>query len=204
VKEDNGVSALPTGPAPQGAEPQASQAKPLVPDAGWVVLGEHNYAIRFWLEPEYRLGLNFKVFSAAEGWHSDEDTSKPGTWELFGGNDGWLFEEWEQAFWEIDGGLKWDGCINWQTNGQCMVHGCTPRHADAITAIFQTIYHVGKRYFDLLGDDVPPLPEGAFDMFDAIATGTRRAETGTGSVHEGAGLKGIAKPLVSIPSTPSL
>lgn len=33
MKEDNGVSTSSTGPAPQGAEPQASQAKPLVPDA---------------------------------------------------------------------------------------------------------------------------------------------------------------------------
>ena len=35
----------------------------------------------------------------------------------------------------------------------------------------------------------------AIDGYHAIAIETRRAETGTGSVHESAGLQGIAQPI---------
>lgn len=119
----------------------------------WAILKAHNLAIRFSFE---RHVMNFAVYGAAEAYYPGEQT---GAWELWNGEDGHPFAEWEQAFWEIDGGLKWDGCINWQTNPECMMHGCSPRHAKQIADLFDTVYHIGKRHFDLLGDAVPELPD---------------------------------------------
>lgn len=119
----------------------------------WAILKAHNIAIRFSFESH---AMNFHVFDAAEGWRAGETV---GEWGLFDGQNDFTFEEWERAEVEIDGGLKWDGCINWQTNPECMMHGCGPGHARKIADIFATVYHIGKRHFDLLGDEAPPLPD---------------------------------------------
>lgn len=125
-------------------------------DPVWLILPEHNYAIRF--APD-AYAIEFKVFAAAASKSADTDWS----WGLFDGENAREFHEWQSAFWEIGGALKWDGCINWETNPECMVHGCSPGHADEITAIFRAVYTIGKRYFDLLDDPVAPLPDEAIE-----------------------------------------
>lgn len=89
--------------------------------------------------------MDFKVGSSCQ--------TVEGEWEAFNPQDI-----------ELDGTLKWDGCINWQTNPECMMHGCGPHHAHAIAAIFQAIYHVGGRQFDFLGDDAPEPPDGFLEL----------------------------------------
>lgn len=41
---------------------------------------------------------------------------------------------------DVTGSVKWDGCINWQTDPGCMAHGCGPSHADTVAAMFREVY----------------------------------------------------------------
>ena len=124
--------------------------------SGWVVLTDHFTAIRYWRTSEH--SMDFRVFDVVQVFGTEQ-------WELSnGGVDYTPLGEWTQAFWTIEGNLKWDGCINWQTNPGCMAHGCGPNHADEVGDIFRTVYHVGKRYMDLLGDAAPAMPERAVEL----------------------------------------
>jgi hypothetical protein len=127
-----------------------------IPAPAWVILTKHMLAIRFSFDYGHLSTMSFRVFLASE----DED----GKWDIFATMDNFPLSEWGSVPWEIDGALKWDGCINWQTNPDCMAHGCGPRYVDQITAIFQTVYSVGKRRMSLLGDEVKPLPDGALEV----------------------------------------
>lgn len=133
-----------------------------LPSPFWVILTKENYAIRFSFDYGHTSALSFRVYEASCQMSPEEK------WEIRGGEDGCGDYEdlaaWKRAFASIDGALKWDGCINWQTNPDLMVHGCGPSHVNALQAIFATVYHVGKRYNDLLGDPVPPMPEGAIEL----------------------------------------
>ena len=113
------------------------------PVSKWVIVPNCN-AIHFWREGnESWRPVYFRVFDACEAKGPDDEDF---AWELLN-ND-----------WFIDGHVKWDGCINWQTNPECMAHGCSPSYAEEMAHIFQAIYHVAKRYVDMLGDVAPPLP----------------------------------------------
>lgn len=46
----------------------------------------------------------------------------------------------DEATPDITGFLKWDGCINWQTDPECMAHGCGPSSADVIGSAFREVY----------------------------------------------------------------
>lgn len=130
-----------------------------LPPPTWIVLPDQMMIVRCWFDT-YRTSMNFRV------WGACESTSPEGvvTWELIDCGVIWQAEDWKDACWNFDGALKWDGCINWQTNPEIMMHGCGPQHVDQITAVFQTVYHVGKRHFDLLGDEVPALPANAIEL----------------------------------------
>lgn len=130
----------------------------------WVILEPYGYGIVFVPTNIHRgkvLLLEFHVFGVVKASHGLDD---PYQWIIWNGEGQWELSDWQVAEWEIDGSLKWDGCIDWQTNPECMVHGCSPRHAEEIAAVFSTVYHIGKRYMDLLGDDVPELPASAIEM----------------------------------------
>ena len=114
--------------------------------AGWVILADHNVAIRYAVHPYV---MNFAVYDCVLAGNTGDNME----WTLF----------WANADNVIDGALKWDGCVNWQTNPDCMMHGCGPRHAQVIADIFAAIYHVGKRHFDMLGDNPPPMPANAIE-----------------------------------------
>lgn len=129
--------------------------------ADWAVLTDHNVAIRFAVFDHH---VDFRVFDAAEGQSCINGKWTDPEWGLFDGSSDFAFAEWEQAEWELSGYLKWDGCINWQTNPECMVHGCSPRHVDWINAVFGAVYAYGKRHFDLLGDEAPPMPSPALEF----------------------------------------
>ena len=134
----------------------------------WFILTDFNQAIRVsWDEVRSArdgrpLSMEFAVYSASFGGPIDE----PGEWwlDVSSSSDSFMLTEWEQAFVELDGNLKWDGCINWKTNPACMMHGCGPLHAKIIAAIFDTIYHVGKRHMDLLDDPAPDMPSNVVEM----------------------------------------
>lgn len=132
----------------------------------WVILPATFNAIRFHARITSAndgspSAISFHVFSVCQSVSADgADT----TWELIDCGNTWPLDQWQEAFCEIDGDVKWDGCINWQTNPDTMMHGCGPRHVDQIQAIFATVYHVAKRHMDLLGDEVPPMPDGAIEI----------------------------------------
>lgn len=115
----------------------------------WVIVPDGN-AIHFWRKGnEDWQPVYFRVFDACQ---AKSVGDKDWRWELVN-ND-----------WFLDGHVKWDGCINWQTNPECMAHGCSPSYAQEMTNIFQAIFHIAKRYVDMLGDDAPPMPEEAIEI----------------------------------------
>lgn len=40
----------------------------------------------------------------------------------------------------IRGSLKWDGCINWETDPDCMMHNCGMDSIRELTACFERLY----------------------------------------------------------------
>jgi hypothetical protein len=114
----------------------------------WVIVSGGN-AIRFWREgnEDWR-PVCFQVFDAFEAKGLGE---KEWHWE-------------HSKDWFLDGHVKWDGCINWQTNPDCMAHGCGPSYAEEMAHIFQAIFHVAKRYVDMLGDEAPPMPPETIEI----------------------------------------
>lgn len=51
-----------------------------------------------------------------------------------------------EDLWDITGHLKWDGCMNWQTDDHCMAHFCEPSNARALTAAFMAVWELGAAY----------------------------------------------------------
>ena len=146
-----------------GADPALAKAEPVARlgpagfDPGeWVILTEENVAIRF---ERHEYHTDFRVFDVALTTHYADGKPQAERWEIFDGGDSWTLEAWADAFWQIRGSVKWDGCINWETNPECMAHGCGPRYVENIAAIFSAIYAYNKRHFDMLGDEAPPMPQ---------------------------------------------
>jgi hypothetical protein len=46
---------------------------------------------------------------------------------------------------EISGSVKWDGCINWETNPACMMHFCGPSDADRLAALFKDVWEEARK-----------------------------------------------------------
>lgn len=44
---------------------------------------------------------------------------------------------------EIDGSVKWDGCMNWRTSEACMYHFCNPQHAVDLAHRFSKVWELG-------------------------------------------------------------
>lgn len=139
-------------------------------DGSWVVLTLHDKAIRFTpvASPDgILIGLEFEV-------HGVEDAAGPTL------TDGIALSDWRESESEMHGRLKWDGCIDWRTTGEMMMHGCGPRHAVQICAVLEAVYHVGRRHMDLLDIAVPAMPEGAVEIIegDGAAVPPRRLMAG--------------------------
>jgi hypothetical protein len=127
----------------------------------WVILSDDNIAIRF---ERHDLHIDFWLFNAAlTTRHQDGEVVSEG-WELEDCGDSWPLDRWDDAFWEIRGSIKWDGCINWESNPECMVHGCGPSHITQLTTQFSAIYAFAKRHFDLLGEATPAMPEPILEL----------------------------------------
>lgn len=45
------------------------------------------------------------------------------------------------------GWVKWDGCINWQTDPGCMAHFCGPHAVDDFAAAFRTVWDTARPHF---------------------------------------------------------
>ena len=52
--------------------------------------------------------------------------------------------EWET---EITGHIKWDGCANFETNNDCMMHVCGVEEFSDISLIMQHLYALAREYF---------------------------------------------------------
>lgn len=127
------------------------------PRTTWVLLTRHGKAVRTSItRADEAGGANFMGFHAFGLEDADRMTL----------DDGVALADWETASAQIRGELKWDGCINWETDPKRMMHGCGPGHVEEIAAILSTVYHVGKRHMDLLDEDAPPMPDGAIEIID--------------------------------------
>jgi hypothetical protein len=47
---------------------------------------------------------------------------------------------------EFEGHVRFDGCINWQTDDGCMAHFCGPDDADAWRAVFARLWELPAEY----------------------------------------------------------
>jgi hypothetical protein len=176
---ENDVGRSPDGSGSRATHEAASAGVSTVPasipNAAWIILTDRNFAIRFELH-DYR--VDFRTFVAALTSHCGNDGKwTQADWELFDGSESHTLAEWQSAFWEIEGHIKWDGCINWQTNPECMVHGCGPNEARGVGEIFEAAFAFAKRHFDLLGDEAPAMPQPFIEVIDAMRR-RRRQEPG--------------------------
>lgn len=121
----------------------------------WLILTSRHIAIRY-IVCDYT--VEFRVYDA---WTDTGDK-----WGVIDCDEGPLefHEITDETDWELDGAIKWDGCINWQTNPDCMAHGCGPSYADQLRLIFTTLYTIAKRHFDLLDDPVEPLDDSVLEI----------------------------------------
>ncbi len=55
-------------------------------------------------------------------------------------------EEYEMV---VRGSSKWDGCMNWETDPDCMYHFCSDFDADMLAALFKEVWVLAK---ELMGD----------------------------------------------------
>lgn len=129
-------------------------------DPFWIILTGAWKAVRFSFDAGHTSTMNFRVYAVAQ--------ARDGNWLIQGGRDGCgdfdPLDMWAECFAQISGAIKWDGCINWETNPDVMMHGCGPHHVRELNEIFAAVFHVAKRFNDLLGDEAPELPEDAIEV----------------------------------------
>jgi len=54
----------------------------------------------------------------------------------------WNVSGWEDGGLELDGFVKFDGCMNMSTGGECMYHMCDPVDGPALLgALLRSVYH---------------------------------------------------------------
>lgn len=46
----------------------------------------------------------------------------------------------DENFVVISGSVKWDGCINWQTNSECMAHACDAEELKKQLELVNVVY----------------------------------------------------------------
>jgi hypothetical protein len=86
--------------------------------------------------------------------HSDDEKVEEGSlyyFEIIPGDyclEFKLFNNMDLSFHEINGQLKWDGCMNWETNPSCMYHFCGPDDAFRLAKMFDYLYSFGKNYIE--------------------------------------------------------
>ena len=138
-----------------------------VPGPSWAILPSCFKAIRFSFEREHTASIAFRVYSVCS--HTENAGDQSGrVWELMHMGAPTPLSEWAGAFCEIDGALKWDGCINWQTNPDCMMHGCGSHHVEELKEIFSAVYHIGQqRMQQQFYGQVPPLPADTIQLEEA-------------------------------------
>ena len=116
----------------------------------WISIPDTNLHIRFWSETyddnHEPIVLSFRLF-------------KPQS-DLLVRDQDFITFPWESHLWEIDGFLKWDGCINWKTRDNSYTHGCGPDHIENISKFLTCIYWVGSEYMPVEFDR-PSLPDDA-------------------------------------------
>lgn len=123
--------------------------------ADWIILADQNIAIRFQRHEHH---IDFLVFEAAFATYFENGKKGEQRWEIGDCGDDHPLDQWADAHWELRGHIKWDGCINWETNPDCMAHGCGTGNLSRIHDTFAAIYAFAKRHFDLLGDEAPTMP----------------------------------------------
>jgi hypothetical protein len=184
------VNHAPADHGPAGFDPSRDET----PAPFWLIMPEQNRAIRFSFD-HGNYSISFRVFDAAEGWREGDAV---GSWSLWDGCNDRDFADWENADWDIHGDLKWDGCINWETNPNCMAHGCSPNYSRDLHLIFNTIYAAGGWFYDFLGDEPPKMPDGVFHLRDSDENGeadetARLGPKGDSAAPQGDRPKGTAQ-----------
>ena len=48
---------------------------------------------------------------------------------------------------EIEGHIKWDGCMNWQTDPKCMYHFCSDGDVDMLAMLLKKVWELAKPIF---------------------------------------------------------
>ena len=54
--------------------------------------------------------------------------------------------------WEIEAGVKWDGCINWSTNPHCAYHFCGYEDAERLSRTFAYAWQFTSENLDTWRD----------------------------------------------------
>lgn len=91
-----------------------------------IVMEPGEYSVKFWVFPTCQTtGENPETLI-----HDDNET--------------YPLDTWRDRFWEWRGTLKWDGCANWETNPECMMHFCEPSEAQAMADVWKTIYRLAQ------------------------------------------------------------
>ena len=70
------------------------------------------------------------------------EQGKPALYAADEGGPVIMVEEIERAWPEITGTVKWDGCVDWSTNTECSVHGCSARDIDGVTEALRLAYRL--------------------------------------------------------------
>lgn len=100
---------------------------------GWAGLEEHgDWAVLWRLAGPYRMVWEaFGVTQSSEG-------------PVYGRADEWHKGPTE-VDWELAGELKWDGCMDFQTNPECMVHGCVRADMESVGRVLVAVWDMGSR-----------------------------------------------------------
>lgn len=57
---------------------------------------------------------------------------------------------------EVEGHVRWDGCVNWQTPDGTMAHSCVPADVASLAAALMMVWPLARR---LYGDRADPLAD---------------------------------------------
>ena len=66
---------------------------------------------------------------------------------LYGDSDYSSTDPWdEELAYDFRGSLKWDGCINWETNKDCMAHACSLEQVSSVSDVFKSVYAAASEH----------------------------------------------------------
>jgi hypothetical protein len=124
------------------------------PKPKWIILKDHMVGVRLWFE--YSHAINFRSFNVVQ--------EARGDWYIAADGDFHTLASYEDIDYEIEGSIKWDGCINWQTSPECMAHGCGPSYIDIVHAVFTAAYAEAAKHFGDMIKEAKPMPENALEI----------------------------------------